>query len=63
MHAFKNFKKKKYQLLTVKLSTIPENFKDALLKEYFNMCKMVYRVRKVVWYMWDQGKRSSNMIK
>ena len=63
LHAFSNFKKKKYQALIVKLNLVQSNHKNALLKEYFSMCKMVYRIRCVVAYMWDQGEHSSNMIK
>ena len=63
MHAFQNYKKKKYQILTVKLSAVGENHKVALIREYFSMCKMVYRIRCVVAYMWDQGEQSSNRIK
>ena len=62
-HAFKNYKKKKYQILTVKLNSVGENHKNALIREYFSMCKMVYRIRCVVAYMWDQGEQSSNRIK
>ena len=63
MHAFQNYKKKKYQLLIVKLNLVTQNHKEALIKEYFSMCKMAYRIRCVVAYMWDQGEKSSNMIR
>lgn len=49
--------------LAIKLETIPEGAKSAILKEYFNMYKMLYRIRSTVAYYWDCGERSSSMIK
>lgn len=45
VYYFKRFKKKNYKQVTIKLDEIKPQKKDALLKEYFIMCRMLYRVR------------------
>ena len=40
--------KKKYKALTFNLSLIQPKHKQALLKEYFSMCKMDYRIRSMI---------------
>lgn len=53
--AFSNFKKKRNQILIAKYQNIRPEHKAALLQEYFNMCKMVYRIRNATAYSWDIG--------
>ena len=50
VYCFKNVKNKKYKALTFSLQAITEAQKKALLKQYFDMCKMLYRIRSVVSY-------------
>ena len=54
-HSMQNRKAKKNINLAVKLSSISENTKNAVLQEYFNMFKMVFRIRSTVAYIWDNG--------
>ena len=49
--------------LAVKLSSIENRVKKAVIREYFNMFKMLYRIRSIVAYCWDNGERSSKIIK
>ena len=49
--------------LAVNLSTIKESHKKALLKEYFELYKMVYRIRSIVSYHWDRSKDALMDIK
>ena len=44
--------KKKYKTLTFKLSLIQPRHKQALLHEYFTMCKLVFSIRAMVAYTW-----------
>jgi len=46
----------------MKLSQIEEKHKDGLLKEYFNLCKMVYRINSIISYNWYQGTDSFDLI-
>ena len=57
--------KKRYKALTFNLSAIRPRQKQALLKEYFNMCKTVYVIRSKEAYTWSQcnGTHSINLIK
>ena len=55
-YAFSKIKQKKYKTLTFKLLAITEAQKQALLTEYFNMCKMVYRIRSMVAENEDRGE-------
>ena len=45
-----------YKTLMFKLSAIKATHKKSLLSEYFNMCKMLYRVRSLVAYTLYEGK-------
>ena len=49
--------------LAVKLSSIDNRVKKAVIREYFNMFKMLYRIRSIVAYCWDNGESSSKTIK
>ena len=62
VYTYKNFTQGKNQALTLKLSKIKIHQKESLLKEYFNMCKMVYRINSVVAYNWNQGEYSHESI-
>ena len=62
-HSMQNRKAKKNINLAVKLSSISESTKNAVIQEYFNMFKMVFRIRSTVAYIWDNGSSSANMIK
>lgn len=59
---FKKVKNKKYKQLTFSLQAITPAKKHALLEQYFNMCKMVYRIRSTVAYFWNQGERSLELV-
>ena len=50
--SFKHTKQKKYKQLALNLAAIESKHKDALLKEYFNLCKMIYRIASLVDYTW-----------
>ena len=50
--SFKHTKQKKYKQLALNLAAIESKHKDALLKEYFNLCKMIYRIDSLVDYTW-----------
>ena len=53
--------KKKYKTLTFKLSLIQPKHKEALLNEYFEMCKMVYRIRSMVAYTWYEYQKTNDL--
>ena len=53
--------KKTYKALTFKLSAIQDRHKQALLKEYFNMCKSVYMIRSKEAYIWGQFKETHSI--
>lgn len=55
--------KVKYKRLTFALSSITTNHKKAVLKQYFSLCKMVYRIRAAASYIWDQGSNQLEVIK
>lgn len=50
VYSFKFIKQDKYMWLSFKLSAIMPHKKQALLREYFNMCKIVYRIHSQVAY-------------
>ena len=54
---------KDYISLAIKLSSIKDKHKNALLKEYFDMYKMIYRIRSMVSYYWEFDKNSTDCIK
>lgn len=58
---FKNYQIKSNQQLTLKLSEIHPCVKAGLLKEYFKMCKMMFRIRSLVTYVWDTSGRESSL--
>ena len=63
--SFKHTKQKKYKQLALNLAAIESKHKDALLKEYFNLCKMIYRIASLVDYTWcqnDQEEDSHELI-
>lgn len=62
VHSFKKVKNKKYKQLTFSLQLVNETKKRALLEQYFNMCKMVYRIRSTVAYYWSQGEKSLELV-
>ena len=62
VHTFKNFAPGKNQALTFKLAQIKPQQKEYVLKEYFNLCKMVYRINSIVAYNWNQGAASYDLI-
>ena len=59
---FSHVKNKKYKDLTFSLQSITELQKKALLEQYFNMCKMIYRIRSTVAYFWSQGEKSLELV-
>ena len=63
VHCYNHVKKDKYKKLTFALSSITTNHKKAVLKQYFSMCKMVYRIRAAAAYIWDQGSNQIDIIK
>ena len=61
---YKNYKIKNNKSLIIKLSGIPQKVKETLIREYFKMCKMVFRIRSIVQYTWDNyGEESGEKIK
>ena len=48
--------------MTFKLAQIKPEQKEYVLKEYFNLCKMVYRINSIVAYNWNQGAASYDLI-
>lgn len=48
--AFNKIKMQKYKTMIRAFQRIQPNQKQAVLKEYFTMCKMVYRIRTTVAY-------------
>ena len=50
IYAFKHTKQKKYKNLALKLTYVEQKHKEALLREYFRMCKMIYRIVSLVVY-------------
>ena len=60
--SFKHTKQKKFKTLALKLSEVTRAQKEALLGEYFNLCKMVYRIRSVVSYVMYQGDQSFKLL-
>ena len=62
IYAFKNTKQKKYKSLAMKLACIEQRHKEAILKEYFGMCKMIYRIISVVVYTWDNQEEGEDDI-
>ena len=51
--AFNKIKTQKYKTMIRAFQRIQPNQKQAILKEYFTMCKMVYRIRTTVAYFQD----------
>ena len=47
-HYFKHEETKNDKVLLLELAAISRNMKDALLKEYLSMCKIVFRIRTIV---------------
>lgn len=60
--SFKHTKQKKFKTLALKLSEVTRAQKEALLDEYFNLCKIVYRIRSVVSYVMYQGDQSFKLL-
>ena len=50
---FANIKKKEYKELAPALLLITPAQKVALLREYFALCIMTYRIRSTAFYNWD----------
>ena len=50
---FTRLKTQKRKTLAVNLSLIEEHHKRALISKYFDMCKLVYRIRSLVSQTWD----------
>lgn len=64
IYAFKRSKQnKEFMSLAINLSSIKPEIKETLLKEYFDLYKMVYRIRSMVSYYWEVGKDSKSLIK
>ena len=55
VHCFKLIKKKKFKRLALKLSSIPITHKQALLDQYFKMCKNVYLIRREMAFYQNKG--------
>lgn len=54
VYYYKNYRAKSNQKLTVKLSAIPLHAKQALLDEYFKMCRLMFKIRSYVNFTWDK---------
>ena len=61
IYSFGRAKQKKYKNMALKLSAITKQQKTGLLKEYFSMCKMIYRIRSLAAYTWDHGEDSFHL--
>ena len=46
----------------LKLSSIKNNQKEIILKEYFFMCQMVYHINSTLAYFWNYGPDSYKLI-
>jgi hypothetical protein len=56
-------KNKKYKHMMTNLNTIEPHTKQALLSEYFVMCKNAFKIRSAISMCWDHGADSYNKIK
>ena len=48
--------------IALQLSEIPPNAKDILLREYFKMCKMLYRIRSLAMYTWEMCSEADEAV-
>ena len=61
-HCQRKFKIKKNKQLHIKLVTMDDNRRKAVLSEYFDACKMVYRIKATVNYTWNLEKNLDQVI-
>ena len=58
-YTLRHAKKKKYFMkMAMALQKITQVQKCTVLKEYFKMCKMLYRIRSTVAYTWDVNENA-----
>lgn len=62
VHCYKLSQQGSDKSLTFKFSKIKEEVKQSLLKQYFDMCKMAYRINSIVAFNWAQGVDSFDLI-
>ena len=59
VYCFKRIQLRGYKNLALKLSEINKHHVNAVLEEYFSMCKMIYRIRSIVDYEWKHESARS----
>ena len=55
-------KVKKHKQLYTKLAMIDDNRRNAVLSEYFNACKMAFRIKATVNYVWNMDKNLEHVF-
>ena len=48
----KKLKQKKFKTMHSKLVNLQDNQIEGVLNEYFKMCKMIYRIKRLINYVW-----------
>ena len=61
-HCQRKYKIKKNKHLHIKLATMDDNKRKVVLSEYFDACKMVYRIKATVNYTWNLEKNLDQVI-
>ena len=62
VYCFGRIQINRFKTLALSLSTIKKTHIQALIRQYYSMCKMVYRIRSVAAYTWDKGATNLDSV-
>ena len=62
-YCYKKVKNKKNKALYTQLACLDDNRRDAVLSEYMEACKMVYRIKATLNYTWKVSNNLDDVIK